>query len=174
MKKLLFIIVISVLYAACTGTTTASNESTEPKAMLSFPYTAAYSSKFSIGSDSSALTVLNNYKAWEAGDMDALKNTMGDSITLSFSNGYKFIGTRDSAMYYASQFRDSLSKVEIRIDAWVPLHAEDKNANWVGVWYTETDTYKNGKIDSAYYQDDNMLDENGKIIFSASHKQVLR
>jgi hypothetical protein len=141
---------------------------------VSFPYSAAYSSRFSIGKDSSALAVLNNYKAWETGDMNAFMNTLGDSLSLYFSNGYKFRGTRDSVMYYASKFRDSLSKVEIKMDAWVPLHTEDRNEDWVSVWCTEIDTYKTGKVDSAYYQDDNMLDKNGKIVFSDLHKRVLK
>ena len=141
---------------------------------VSFPYTAEYSSKFSIGKDSNSLMVLNNYKAWESGDMNALKNTLGDSINLYFPDGSKFSGTRDSAMTLASMYRDSLSKVEIKVDVWIPLHSEDKNEDWVCVWYKETDTHKNGKVDSAYYEDDNMLDKNGKIVFSASHKQVLK
>jgi len=101
-------------------------------------------------------------------------NTLGDSLSLYFSNGSKFRGTRDTVMYYASKFRDSLSKVEMKMDAWVPLHTEDKNEDWVSVWYTEIDTYKTGKVDSAYYQDDNMLDKNRKIVFSDSHKRVLK
>jgi hypothetical protein len=141
---------------------------------VALPYTAGYSSKFSIGKDSNVLMVLNNYKAWEDGDMNALKSTLADSVSLYLSDGFKFIGTRDSAMTLASAFRDSLSKVELNIEAWVPLHSEDKNEDWVSVWYKETDTYKNGKVDSAYYQDDNMLDKNGKIVFSASHKQMLK
>ena len=54
---------------------------------VSFPYTADYSSKFSIGNDSNSLAVLNSYKAWETGDMDALESTIGDSISFYFSNG---------------------------------------------------------------------------------------
>jgi hypothetical protein len=173
MKKLLFILFVSIIYSACTNRTASLHEiaKTDP---VSFPYTALYSSKFSVGTDSNSLAVLSNYKAWEAGDMDAFRNTLGDSISFYFSNGERFKGTRDSVMYYASKFRDSLSKVEIKMDAWIPLHSEDKNEDWVSVWYTETDTYKTGKVDSAYYQDDNMLDKNGRIVYSDSHKRVLK
>ena len=84
MKNLIFIVVVSVVYSACTGTTTASNESSSSSAStnasaISYPYTAGYSSKISIGKDSNALLVLNSYKAWETGDMTALGNTFGDS-----------------------------------------------------------------------------------------------
>jgi len=173
MKKLIFILVVSIIYAACTGTTTATNESAQSKAAVSFPFTPAYSSNFSIGNDSDALVVLNSYKAWESGDMEALKNTLADSFYLDFPDGGKFMGTRDSAAKVAAQFRDSLSKVELRVDGWVPLHSNDKNEDWVSVWYKEIGTYKNGKIDSAYFQEDNLV-KNGKIVFVGSHKQVLK
>src|SRR5438874_10133880 len=126
MKKLLFILVVSIIYSACTNRTAGLHEIAKNDSPISFPYTAEYSSKFSIGKDSNALAVLNNYKAWETGDMNAMKNTLGDSVSFYFSDGSKFTGPRDSVMYYASKFRDSLSKVEIKMDGWIPLHAEDK------------------------------------------------
>ncbi len=175
MKKLLFFLIVSIIYSACTNRTAGIHEIAKAdSSSVSFPYTADYSSKFSIGSDSNALAVLNNYKAWETGDMETFKNTIGDSVTLYFPDGSKFIGSRDSVMYYASKYRDSLSKVEIKMDGWIPLHSDDKNENWVSVWYTEIDTHKNGKVDSAYYQDDNKIDKNRKIVFSSSKKQVLK
>jgi hypothetical protein len=180
MKNLILVLflLVTLLYTACTGTTSTSdsnsNSGTSAGSAIALPYTAGYSSSFSIGSDSSVLMVLNNYKAWENGDMDGLKNTMADSVALNFSDGSKFLGTRDSAMKMAKLYRDSLSKVQLKIDAWVPLHSKDQNADWVSVWYREIDTYKNGKVDSAYYQDDNMLDKSGKITFSSSHRQVLK
>jgi hypothetical protein len=175
MKKLLFILIVSIIYSACTNQTAGIHEIAKSDASpVSFPYTAGYSSKFSMGSDSNSLAVLESYKAWETGDMEALKNTVADSVSFNFSDGSKFMGTRDSMMYYASKVRDSLSKVEIRVDAWLPLHSEDKNADWVCVWYSETDTHKNGKVDSAYYQEDNMLNKDRKIVFVSSKKQVLK
>ena len=94
MKKLLFILIVSVIYSACTNRTAGIHEMAKTDS-VSFPYTAGYSSKFSIGSDSNSLAVLANYKAWEAGDMDAFRNTLGDSITAYFPDGGKFSGSRD-------------------------------------------------------------------------------
>jgi len=172
-NSLLFVFWLTLLYAACTGTTSTSGSGNTTGSAIALPYTAGYSSSFSIGSDSSVANVLNNYKAWENGDMEALKNTLADSVSANFSNGFKFNTTRDSAMKMAALYRDSLSKVEIKMDAWIPLHAKDKNDNWVSVWYTEIDTYKTGKVDSAYYQDDNLIDKNGKIVYTDSHKRAL-
>src|SRR5215813_2070131 len=170
MKNLIFIIVVSVVYSACTGTTTPSNDSAatnESKSSLTFPYTPNYSSKISIGKDSNALLVLNSYKAWEAGDITALGNTFGDSVNMTFSDGTEFSGTHDSAMAMAKKFRDSLSSVKIEMDVWVPVHADDKNEDAVLTWYKETDIYKTGKVDSTYYHDINGV-KDGKINFVSS------
>jgi len=174
MKNLFLFLFVTLLYAACTGTTSTTDSGNTTGSAMALPYTAGYSSSFSIGSDSTVVNVLNNYKAWENGDMEAFKNTLADSVGASFSNGFKFQATRDSAMKLASLFRDSLSKVEIKMDAWLPLHAKDKNEDWVSVWYTEIDTYKTGKVDSGYYQDDNRIDKNGKIAFTDSQKRILK
>src|SRR5690349_1813600 len=103
MKKLLFILFVSIIYSACTNRTAGLHEIAKNDSSVSFPYTAVYSSKFSIGSDSNSLAVLNVYKAWETGDMNALKNSVGDSVSFYFPDGGSFKGTRDSMMYHASK-----------------------------------------------------------------------
>lgn len=171
MKNVIFIIVVSAVYTACTGTTTASKEANESNASaasaISFPYTPNYSSKISIGKDSNALLVLNSYKAWETGDMTALGNMFADSVDMAFSDGSEIITTRDSAIAIAKKYRDSLSSVKISMNAWVPVHTDDKNEDAVLVWYKETDTYKNGKIDSVNFHDINGV-KDGKITYIES------
>lgn len=76
-------------------------------------------------------------------------------------------------MTTASKARDSLSKVDLKIDGWLPLHFNDKYDDWVSVWYTEIDSYKTGKVDSAYYQDDDLL-KNGKIVYVDSKIRKLK
>jgi len=179
MKNLIFILFVSVAYSACTGTTTASKESGASTATssgassVSFPYNPQFSSKFSIGKDSNSLTVLNSYKAWEAGDMTALGNTFGDSVYLNFSDGSEYALTHDSAIAMAKKFRDSLSSVKIDIAAWMPVHADDKNEDAVLAWYKETDTYKNGKVDSVYFHDINGI-KDGKINFIETYSRKIK
>jgi hypothetical protein len=64
MKKLLFILFISILYVACTGNqpSSAANDSTAAsaaEATVNMPYKATYASDFVIGKQSDILTVLN-------------------------------------------------------------------------------------------------------------------
>ena len=53
------------------------------------------------------------------------------------------------------------------MDVWLPVHSNDKNEDAVLVWYKEIDTYKSGKVDSAYYNDINGI-KDGKINFVES------
>ena len=176
MKKALFVFLIPVCIAACNNNTTTTAPATAPAdtaAAVTLPYTATYSSSFVAGKQSDVLTTLNNYKAWENGDLAGMKATCGDSITQILSNGKVYSGTNDSINNIFAKFRqDSLSKVELSFYAWTSNHSVDKNQDWVNVWYKETDTYKTGRVDSAVYEDDNRL-VNGKIVWGSSHRQKL-
>jgi hypothetical protein len=65
-----------------------------------------------------------------------------------------------------------LSSVKIEVAAWDNLHSIDKNQDWVGVWHKETDTYKTGKVDSAFYHDDNLI-KNRKIVYIMNSRRDL-
>lgn len=141
---------------------------------VALPYTAGYSTDFNNNvSDSDLLTVLNSYKYWEEGDMKALRTTMGDSMSVNMSDGYNFSGLTDSVMGVWSKYRDSLSSVKITMDVWLKNHSLKDSSNFINVWYKEIDTFKSGKVDSANYEDDNLI-KNGKIIWLSSHKQKLK
>jgi hypothetical protein len=175
MKKAFFLLLLPLCYAACTNNSAApaATASADTTAAVTMPYTATYSSDFTAGKQSDVLTVLNSYKAWETGDMNGLKATIGDSLLFIFPGGYVFHNTRDSFMTFASKFRDSLSKIQISMEAWTSNHSVDKNEDWVNVWYEETDTYKTGKVDSMIFEDANRL-KDGKIVFITSHQQKLK
>jgi hypothetical protein len=175
MKKLSAIFLIPIFLIACSGgstesTATAAKDSVTAAPSVPLPYTAVYSSNFVPGKPADVLTVLNNYKAWQDNDMATLRATSGDSVTMIFSSGTVMSTTGDSAIKEAKKFRDSLSKVDLTFYAWTSNHSVDKNEEWVNVWYKEIDTYKTGKVDSAFYEDDNRL-KDGKIVWTSSHVQ---
>ena len=178
MKKVLILFLIPLCFAACTGNSTDSTSATKDsvtvaKDSVTLPYTDAYSSNFVPGKQADVLTVLNNYKAWEQGDMAALKATLADTVEMIFASGTHIKMAVDAAMGEAKKFRDSLSKVQLTLYAWTSNHSVDKNEDWVNVWYKEIDTYKTGKIDSVDYEDDNLL-KGGKIAWTSSHSQKLK
>jgi hypothetical protein len=171
MKKAWVLFLLPLCYAACTNSSAPAPADTI--AAVAMPYTATYSSSFVPGKQADVLTVLNRYKDWETGDMAALKATCADSIEYLFPNGFVFNNTADSFAKFAGKFRDSLSKVQITVFAWTSNHSVDKNADWVNVWYQETDSYKTGKVDSTVFEDDNML-KNGKVAWVSSHEQKMK
>ncbi len=175
MKKYILLFVVTCFYVvACNpkseNKTTASATATSSVVL---PYTASYSTDFNNNvSDSELLTVLNSYKAWENGDMKALRATMNDSAYINSADGFQFKGLTDSLMNVWTKVRDSLSSVKITMDVWLKNHSVKDSSNYINVWYKEIDTYKNGKVDSANYEDDNGL-KDGKIIWFSQHKQKL-
>ena len=171
MKKYIFIC-IAFAFAIAGCKTKEGSKTAESSIQL--PYTATYTTDFTNNiSDSDLLVVLNSYKAWETGDANALRATMGDSMYVKGADGFKFAGLTDSLMKDWKNMRDSLSSVKISMEVWLKNHAVKDSANFINVWYKEIDTYKTGKVDSAYYEDDNRL-QNGKIIWYSSHKQILK
>jgi hypothetical protein len=178
MKKVLILFLLPLCFIACKNGSTPSTDSAAKDSVTAtptppLPYTASYSSNFVPGKASDVATTLENYRAWQANDMNAMRATLGDSIRMEFSSGYVFDGTVDSMMKMAAKFRDSLSKVDFTFYAWTSNHSVDKNEDWVNIWYKEIDTYKTGKVDSAEYEDDNLL-KNGKIAYSSSHVKKLK
>ena len=169
-KYILSILVLTVLIVACNN----KEETKTTASTIKLPYEAGYTTDFTNNvSDSSLLLVLNSYKYWETGDLKALRTTMGDSVSVNDASGFKFHGLSDSLMKTWTVSRDSLSSVVIKMDVWLKNHAVKDSMDYVNVWYKEIDTYKTGKVDSAYYEDDNGL-KNGKIVWFSSHKQHLK
>jgi hypothetical protein len=168
-KKILGFFAVTALLVACNTKDEAKTKSSSSS--LKMPYEAGYATEFTNDvSDSALLNVLNSYKAWENGDMQALRATMDDSAYVRGADGFRFEGLTDSLMPKWKSFRDSLSSVVIKMDVWLKNHSVKDSADYINVWYKEIDTYKSGKVDSAYYQDDNGL-KKGKIIWFSSHRQ---
>jgi hypothetical protein len=175
-KYILSILVLSGCIVACENKDNKEENKMAATTTSSvvLPYEASYGTGFTNNvSDSDLLVALNSYKYWETGDMKALRSTMGDSVTFLLSGGWKFNGATDSLMKDISRYRDSLSSVSIKMITWIKNHAAKDSADWVNVWYKEIDTFKNGKVDSAEYEDDNLM-KNGKVLYTSSHKQVLK
>ena len=177
MKRMLLLFGTVVLITSCqdnkteaTGTGAATTPDSN-KAPVDLPYTASYSSNFTMDvSDADLKTVLMSYKDWADGNMTNLSKEMGDSIEVEFNDGRHFNGTNDSLMKMWKTYRDSLSSVTIEMMAWQKMHEPTKNESAILTWYKEIDTYKSGKVDSAYYHDVNGI-KNGRIVYYSQFKR---
>ena len=129
MKHVFLVASIIGLMLACNNETeTPTDAATAPAATTTptdLPYTATYSSSWDTNvSDADLKTVLMSYKHWADGNIDALMNTMGDSTWVDMSDGVSAnYSNADLRKRWASS-RDSLSSVEIQMDAWHKMRSE--------------------------------------------------
>ena len=179
MEKVLYLFAAIALFASCKGGTTTdgtaakTDSATAKKDSLPMAYKASYSSSFTISDNAkNEQLVLQSYKDWQDDKIKNGSTYLGDTVAMDFANGRHLVAPRDAMMKDWQNFRDSLSGIKLDIVAVVNLHSTDKNTDWVGVWYKETDTYKTGKVDSAFYQDDNNI-KNGKLTYISSKRRPL-
>ena len=174
MKRIIFCLTIGAFLLSCNNSgekTAATSTDSSAKSTVDLPYKASYSSNFTNDvSDADLKLVMQSYKDWETGDMTGLASTIGDSVEVDFSNGDHFKGTNANLLKIWSKLRDSLSSVAIQMGAWQKMYEPVKKEAFVVTWYKETDTYKMGKVDSAFYQDINQV-KDGKITYYGQYKR---
>jgi len=141
------------------------------KPAVDLPYKASYSSNWTTDvSDEDLKMVLTTYKDWTDGNIPALEKVMGDTLTVDMSSGEHIMKPKGDIMKMWGTYRDSLSSVNIDMEGWQKMYEPDKKEGYVVTWYKETDTYKNGKVDSAYYHDINQV-KDGKIVWYSQYKR---
>ncbi|MBK5273390.1 MAG: hypothetical protein JJE22_20505 [Bacteroidia bacterium] len=180
MKKIILCFSFAAFLLSCNNdkddkTATSSTDSTTmsaPMSTIDLPYTASYSSSFTTDvSDADLKMVLTTYKDWETGNLGGLPGAMADTVDLDFAGGEHFrLSNADLMKMWTSYRNDTLSAVTIDMQGWQKMYAADKKEGHIVTWYKEIDTYKNGKVDSAYYHDINRL-KDGKITWYAQYKR---
>jgi hypothetical protein len=173
MRKLLYLAIPFAIGMAALASCNSGSSPSSKKDSVTMPYKATYSSSWVL-SDSAKYVqaVLQSMKDYEDNKVDNAPAYFGDTVAYDFFNGAKLKLKLDSFIKVLHQYRDSLSSVKIEVTAWDNLHSTDKNQDWVGTWYKETDTYKTGKVDSAFYHDDNLI-KNGKIVYVMNSRRTL-
>ncbi|GGB18357.1 hypothetical protein GCM10011511_47730 [Puia dinghuensis] len=126
------------------------------------PYQIAYSSKFVIDDNKNAESVLKLWKVYDNGDLSAGKDLIADSIRIYLGDGTEMRGSRDSMTAAVQAFRNSFAAAVSRVDAVMAVKSTDKNEHWALIWGTETDTHKDGKIDSTDLQETWRFNKDGK------------
>ena len=171
MKKILYLFAVVAMFASCKNGAKTTASTTDSVVM---PYKATYSSSFVISDSTSNIkAVLRSFKDWEDNKLANAPAYFADTVSENFWNGFKFTLKRDSLVKLFQKYRDSLSSSKIEVTAYIGLHSTDKNSDWVCVWYKQTDTFKTGKVDSAYYEDDNQMVK-GKIVWINDKRQALK
>jgi hypothetical protein len=150
----------------------ATTDSVKPAVAL--PYTASYSSSFTADvSDADLITVMMSYKDWADGSITNVAKAYGDTLEWDKPSGDHYKLPNAGIMKMWGTYRDSLSSITLDMEAWHKMYSTDKKDSMVVTWYKETDTYKNGKADSGYYQDINVL-KSGKIVYLGQYKRAAK
>lgn len=180
MKRVLICLSLGAFLFSCESKTDKPAANTEVKTdttaayktTVDMPYTAEYPGPWTQNiSDEDLKTVLTTYKDWESGNMTNLAASFGDTLDVMMNSGDHFHKAKADIMKMWGTYRDSLSSVRINMITWNKM--ADKKDGYVVTWYMEYDTYKGGKVDSADYQDVNMI-KNGKIMMYEQFKRKLK
>ena len=174
MRKIALFLLVIVAFASCKSEEAKvdSMSAADSANKEAYPYIASYSSKFEIGDDKYSHTILKMWKAWDAGDLNSVKDMFADSVVMMLANGWVDSGTRDSVVAHAIAYRSTLDSVSSKVIAFVPLKSVDKDEQWVSIWGTEVFKDKKGKIDSVHMQESWRLDKNGKINLMLQHTRA--
>ena len=170
MKKNLLFACLFIL-VSCNSNQPAQTEPAKPASdsvavqNINSPYDIQYSSKFIMGNPKYAENVLTLWKDYDNGNLSAHKDLFADSMTAYLGNGATMHASRDSVIAGIQRHRNMMSAAVDRVDAVMAVKSTDKNEDWVLIWGMETDTYKNGKIDSVNLQETWRINKDGKADF---------
>ena len=107
------------------------------------PYTAGYSSQFTIGNPEHARMVLQVWRDYEDNRLDQSGALLADSIVFEAASGQVIKG-RDSVLGAFKQMRNQYTNVKQTVDVYLPIRSTDRNEDWVLIWGREEDTNANG------------------------------
>jgi hypothetical protein len=167
MEKNLLYVCLFIL-ASCNSNQPAQPEPAKPASdsmavqAINSPYDITYSSKFVMGNPKYAENVLTLWKDYDNGNLSAHKDLFADSVEALLGSGAHMHASRDSVIASIQKYRNSIATAVDRVAAVTALKSTDKNEDWVLIWGTETDTYKNGKIDSVDLQETWRINKDGK------------
>jgi ketosteroid isomerase-like protein len=171
MKKMMCALYLALIAFGCAGPDQKTMETAAPAPTIDLPYKAIFSSNVNADiSDEELLVVLKSYKDWETGDMKSLRTAFGDSLHFNRWDGTYSTGLVDDVFSNWVASRDSLTSVKIDMAVWTKNNFPDKGHKNITVWYTETSTYKDGRVTKADWHDINEV-KDGKIVWYAQYRR---
>jgi ketosteroid isomerase-like protein len=174
MRKILLGFLTGTILLSCNNAEVKSSATTNDstaKTPTDLPYTARYTTIWSDSvSDADLKMVLTTYKDWTDANMAGLENALADTVELDMSDGTHLKKPKADIIKLWKSYRDSLSSINIKMDTWHKMYATDKKEGYIVTWYDETDSFKNGKVDSASYHDINQV-KDGKIVWYSQFKR---
>jgi hypothetical protein len=178
-KKLLNVAAMAMFAACSTNPSAPASDSTKiiPDSgtvtrPIQSPYNILYSSQFVIDDPKNAESLLTLWKDYDNGNLSAHKDLFADSVRVELS-GFTLYASRDSVIAVVQAGRSSLKNAVDQVNAVMAVKSTDKNEHWALIWGTETDTYKNGKVDSVRLQETWRFNQAGKADYMMQFRQEL-
>ncbi|WP_316785422.1 hypothetical protein [Pedobacter frigiditerrae] len=169
MKKLSFLFLLALSFAACQNketTATAGSSADTTK----YPYTIKDPEEWEMNKDpKNLLAAMNAVKAFENLDTAALKEFIGDSINLVV-DGYEFKGLKAEFIKSAQEEMNKYKNITITLQDRESVINKDKTEEWVSLWYKQVHETKDGKKDSLNFFNDLRI-KNGKVIIWSEYIQ---
>lgn len=160
MKRNTLIAALAVTLFSCGSPTEEKPAGGEPAAetqpaapAVSFPYSATYSSDWKMGNPENAKIVLDIYKAIENNNIDELDKYLADSVTTVSFDNVTSVKSKQDIIKTVKSFRSTFDSINEEFLAFVPMHSNDRNEDWVATWMTERVKRKDGSRDSTTYQE---------------------
>jgi hypothetical protein len=107
-------------------------------------YTPGYSANFRLGDAKYSNVVLQLWKDYDNNTLSA-HDYLSDTVTMYLPDGSVLKG-KQQVFDVMGKYRAGIKTSSSTVDAWVPLHSNDRNTDLVGIWGTETDTMLDGTV----------------------------
>ncbi len=163
----LFVFIIAGLAACTTKPATPEPNATGAPVSdtLSYAFKATYSSDITVPFNPVyAQKVLQVWKMFETGAVDAMKPYFADSVIYDDARGMRFQGPTAKLLDYAKKDIEGLDSMRFDISAWQSSHSNDKNEDWVNIWSTERRYPRKGVPDTVLMQENWKL-KDGRVVY---------
>jgi hypothetical protein len=165
MKRFYVLLLLATTMLACNNAPIESGEKEEgendEKEEVSMPYKVPNNPDWQRGSIANVAVAMHALKAYETNAMEGLQQYLADTVEFHGDN-FSFEGPRDSLINQMKQQRDGYRNIVVNMHDYKSVKSKARNKEWVSLWYTQTTTHKNGRVDSVFVMDDIQI-KNGKV-----------
>ena len=153
--------IITLLFFAC-GPKSSQEPVVKGDSAIYFPYPAIYTESYGKGKTNQAAVVLHFWKEWEHGDVRKLRDAFADTVFLALPERV-FRGKADSVLSLLEERRRQYADVQLFVDSWLPVRANDPGEDLVLLWGRQDATRPNGIRDYHVIHEIWRFDNQGKI-----------
>ncbi len=158
MRKLFTVALMATIIFSCKN----AEEKKEVTADVTYPYSLEKPDNWYIGSKENTLIAMSALKAFEDNKVEDCLSYFADTVRWRAD----FIDetfSKDSLRSAMINLRNSFQAIQIVMNDFESVISKDKKDEWVTLWFTQINTYKNGNIDSMAMINDVKV-SNGKIV----------